>query len=230
MSDSDYIIDSNFSRVEALFGLPTNCPPEIAQRQRLIDVFYWGFDNKKHKGQILIDQTLVNDIIELFEFFLDEDFPICSAIVLGASQFRCKNGGWSDNLSMEANNTSAFNFREVGGNMNGGLSLHALGLALDINPSTNAAYGYGNAGNLEVYPRSKRVYPSDLPRDSDPGALWKNCPVVNFLQQKGWIWGGDWTLEDKGVVDMHHFEKVPEGYPAKWIDLLAPLIKKNWDH
>ena len=47
-------------------------------------------------------------------------------------------------------------------------SMHAYGLALDINPETNS---YGSCG------------------DMDP-------TIVELFQQHGWVWGGDWKIPD----------------------------------
>ncbi|MDD4981120.1 MAG: hypothetical protein PHC54_07700, partial [Candidatus Omnitrophica bacterium] len=122
----DPIIDSNMSLADAL---RKEAPPEFRARQRLIDVLYYSFDGKVHKGQLVIDARLVADIQEVFRVALANKFPIGSAIPISHDRF-FKNGRWNDdNLSMLANNTSAFNYRVVTGGKS--LSKHAYGFAID---------------------------------------------------------------------------------------------------
>jgi hypothetical protein len=128
------IIDSNMSLKQALDGLSQNCPLDIKNRQRLINVKYYSFDKKIHQGQFVIDRDLINDIEFAFHEALKQRFPIFSVIPVSHLSFR-RNGKWDDNLSMEANNTSCFNYREVTDSH--GLSLHAYGRAIDINPIQN---------------------------------------------------------------------------------------------
>ena len=45
------IIDSDMTYEQALEGLSANCPLYIKNRQILISVKYYSFDNKIHQGQ-----------------------------------------------------------------------------------------------------------------------------------------------------------------------------------
>lgn len=42
---------------------------------------------------------------------------------------------------------------------------------------------------------------------SKPGTLTKEHPLVKLMEQRGWTWGGNWTLEADEVIDYQHFEK-----------------------
>ena len=128
------IIDSRMSKKEAFDGLDMNCPSEIRRRQRIVKLKYYSFDSLIHQGQLVIDKDLVKDIKKIFKAALQEKFPINSVIPVSATKFR-QNGRWSDDLSMIADNTSAFNFREKTGG--GSLSNHAYGRAVDINTVQN---------------------------------------------------------------------------------------------
>jgi hypothetical protein len=138
---------------------------------------------------LVIDKDLAGDIEFAFEEALKEKFPIYSVIPISHNSFR-KNGRWDDNASMEANNTSCFNYRRITGGQN--LSLHALGRAIDINPVQNP---YIN-GNMS------------LPINSgyDPavdGTLTNDSVIVKSLISRGWEWGGNWT----SLKDYQHLEK-----------------------
>jgi peptidoglycan L-alanyl-D-glutamate endopeptidase CwlK len=128
------IIDSRMTDREAFEGLDTKCPKSIRKRQKVIKVKYYSADGKIHQGQLVIDKELVKDVKQVFEIALKERFPIYSVIPI--SDQRCRKAGrWDDELSMEANNTSAFNYREITGG--GRLSNHAYGRAIDINTFLN---------------------------------------------------------------------------------------------
>lgn len=181
------IVDSNISLNEAL---RKEAPPDFKAKQRLVDVLYYSFDGKIHKGQLVMDERLVGDIREVFRVALENKFPINSVIPISDDRF-FKNGKWNeDDLSMLANNTSGFNYRKVTGGKS--LSRHAYGFAIDINPVQNP------------YIKGSIVLPADAVYDvNKPGALTPDCPVVKTFIGLGWEWGGSW----KSLKDYQHFEK-----------------------
>jgi len=183
------IIDSNMTYEQAFNGLSPDCPPYIKERLRLITIKYYSFDNKIHQGQLVIDKDLVDDIQFAFEQALNAKFPIYSVIPISHISFR-RNGRWDDNLSMEANNTSCFNYRTITGSNN--LSKHALGRAIDINPVQNP-YIRGNT----VLPANSRY------NTNESGTLTNDNVIVITLISRGWVWGGNWTA----LKDYQHLEK-----------------------
>jgi hypothetical protein len=183
------IIDSDMAYEEAFEGLSIECPLYIKERLLLITVKYYSFDNKIHQGQLIIDMDLADDIESAFNEALKEKFPIHSVIPVSHISFR-KNGIWDDNLSMEANNTSGFNYRTITGGQT--LSMHARGRAIDINPVQNP-YILGSIS---------------LPANSsyDPeidGTLTHDNVIVRTLVSRGWTWGGNWITPK----DYQHLEK-----------------------
>lgn len=192
---TDPIIDSSMSTEEAFEGLDRRCPKELRERQKVVPVTYWGFDGKVHRGQLVVDKGLEKDVVEVFEVALKEKFPIRSVVPVSHVKFR-KNDKWDDDLSMAANNTSAFNYREVTGG--GSLSKHALGRAIDLNPLQNP------------YIKGKVTLPAVSKYDpAVPGTLTTDHPVTKAFLARGWEWGGSW----KSLKDYQHFEK--PAAPAK---------------
>jgi hypothetical protein len=185
------IIDSEMTEREAFEGLDPKCPDEIRKRQRLITVRYYSTDGQVHQGQLVLDAELVDDVKKVFALALDERFPIRSVIPISDRRFR-KDGRWDDELSMEANNTSSFNYREVTGG--GRLSNHAYGRAVDINTLFNP-YIKGST----VLPRGASYDPKVA------GTFTAESPVVREFLRLGWAWGGNWT----SPRDYQHFEKPP---------------------
>ena len=212
LKPSDVVIDSAMSLHQAFQGFSARCPDEVLAKQQLLRVFYFGADDKLHQGQLVIHDALVNDIAELFRMLRLERIPIGSVIPMSENKFN-KDGTWDDYLSMEANNSSAFNYRDTitADGKQEKLSLHALGLALDINPMWNPCYGSPVVHQVDRYAREAAAgYKTKLPPNGEysfenPGSFHNRHPVVLFLQSRGWQWGGEWG----NPKDLHHFVKVP---------------------
>lgn len=182
------IIHSNMTWRTAItkrIGLPV--PLHILNSQTLMFVIYYSTDFKIHKGQLLIDKRLTDDIRDVFETAFREKFPIHSVIPISHPRFQ-----WDDDKSMVANNTSAFNYRNVAGSRS--LSKHAYGFAIDINPLYNP------------YIKNKVTLPIGAKYiQHRPGTLTRKSSVVKTFLRLGWVWGGDW----KTLKDYQHFAKVP---------------------
>ena len=94
---------------------------------------------------------------------------------------------------MRANNTSAFNCREIDGRP-GVWSQHAFGGAVDINPLVNP------------WVRGGRVDPPEgapfVDRDASvAGLIVAGDAVTDAFADVGWGWGGDWA----NALDYQHF-------------------------
>jgi len=185
---SSPIIDSNMTFEEAI---RKGCPPEIEKRLRLVEVLYYSFDGKIHKGQLVVDRRLVRDVRKVFKIALKEKFPITSVIPISHEKF-FKDGKWNDDdQSMLANNTSAFNYRVVTGGAT--LSNHSYGFAIDINPVQNP------------YIKNDKVLPPGAVYNvNQPGTLTPDCRLLKTFLRLGWEWGGNWET----LKDYQHFQKV----------------------
>ena len=178
---------------ESVEGVSDECPGWILDNQVLIDVVYWGFDGELHQGWVVADARVVNDLLLVFSQMFLLEFPMESVIPI------CEFG-WDDDVSMECNNTSAFNYRCVPGTER--LSNHSYGLAIDINPVQNPYYAGG------------RVSPEGAFYDASvPGTLYDGHPVVILFKSLGWRWGGDWS-----EPDYQHFDKRLEEIGLSGVD------------
>lgn len=178
------IVDSKLKPEEAFRQNPDFfLQPEIFERQILLSVKYKSFDGKYHQGQIVIDKELETDVREFFDFLLKQNFPVNKAIPIADKKFN-----FNDSLSMAENNSSGFNPRNKTGKTEP--SNHAFGRAIDINPMQNP------------YIKGETIEPlGAVYNPEQPGTLTPE--IIDFLKQKGWIWGGDYQT----LKDYHHFEK-----------------------
>ncbi len=178
----EIIIDSQMTFEEAT--KETKAPKEVLDSMILLDIKYYSFDHKIHSGQILINKSVKRDIQEIFKRILDEKFPINKAIPI--SKYN-----WSDDASMEDNNTSAFNYRNIAGTNR--LSNHSFGRAIDINPQINP-----------VLHKDGTISPSNGKYEiSKTGTFSQNNFVVKEFLERGWRWGGNFSQ----YKDNHHFDK-----------------------
>ena len=187
------LVDSLMSEADVFDGLSPECPDDIRESQTIVEVCHVAFDGLVHRGQIVVHRDLAADIRAVFDVALRMRFPIASVIPMSHPRFR-KDGRWDDDLSMEANNTSGFNYRAVTGGSR--LSNHASGRAIDINPALNP------------YVKEALVLPPGARYDPGaPGTFTADHPVVREFLQRGWEWGGMWT----SLKDYQHFERpLPE--------------------
>jgi len=179
--EQGFVIDSDVAFEEAVAGI--SIPQSILENLRLVDVYYYGFDEKIHKGQLVVHKDVVLDVIEIFELIRESRFPIGKVVPI--SKY-----GWSDEKSMRDNNTSSFNYRFISGSRV--ISNHAAGLAIDINPALNPYIKNGNSLPENCIYDTTKV-----------GTISASSELVKEFKQRGWEWGGDW----KSLKDYQHFEK-----------------------
>jgi hypothetical protein len=164
------------------------CPvgPELLRR---VEVDYIGFDGQTHRGELVVHQDVVADVIAIFEQLRGQRYPIAKM------QTVAHYPGAEDELSMEDDNTSAFNCRLLPSGR--AWALHAYGRAIDVNPLLNPYVD--SRGTIE--PKTAAPY---LDRNrTDPGILHAGDPAVRAFTDRGWRWGGDW----RSPKDYQHFER-----------------------
>jgi hypothetical protein len=160
------------------------CPVSLDDL-RLVSLTYWGFDGRAHTGQLVVNVDAVTPIVTALHRLYDIRFPIRRMVPVDAY-------GASDERSMEADNTSAFNGRYVEGSTV--WSQHAYGRAIDVDPLENPEIKDGV------------VYPKNAGRFTDrslglPGMIGPGDAVVQAFAAVGWGWGGSWH----SLKDYQHF-------------------------
>jgi len=176
------IVHSDMTLEKSLKG--TKAPKEFLDSMILIDVEYYNFDEKLCKGQLVINKVIKQDIVEAFELIKKIKFPIEKVVPI-------VEYNWSDDRSMEDNNTSAFNYRFVANTTR--LSNHSWGRAIDFNPVQNPA----------VYNDGSKAPKNANYNIKAKGTLTEEHELVVFFKSRGWRWGGDWT----SLKDYQHFDK-----------------------
>jgi peptidoglycan LD-endopeptidase CwlK len=157
-----------------------------------VPVTHYGYDGVVHQAEIEVHKTVVDDINVFFDTALTLRFPIDKVVKSSDSRYE-----WDDTKLLEDNATSGFNFRTIAATDKP--SLHAQGLAIDVNTRTNPYIAFRD-GRTIVQPAGAIYDPNAK------GALTANHPLVRLMKKRGWTWGGDWT-QASGRIDYQHFEK-----------------------
>ena len=161
------------------------------QDLRYVKIRYVDFDGKAQNGELICNQKIAQDLVEIFSELYDRQYPLASVRLVD-------DFGGDDLASMEADNTSCFNFREVTSSGGGRhkLSLHAYGLAVDLNPLYNPYVKKG-----KILPQSAKPYANR--KHANPYRIDHEDLAYQLFTAHGFTWGGDW----KSLKDYQHFEK-----------------------
>ena len=162
------------------------CPVAPAGLRRL-RVSYWGFDRRAHTGAVIVNVRAVASLTRVFSRLYAARFPLRRMRPIDAYE-------GSDERSLAADNTAAFNCRYAVAPGPKRWSVHAYGLAVDVNPVENP-YVLGG----RVHPRAGRAY---LDRSRvRRGMAVRGGLLVDAFAAEGWAWGGRWS----GSPDYQHF-------------------------
>jgi hypothetical protein len=162
------------------------CPVGPDQLRR-VTVTYWGFDGQVHTGALVVHMDVTDAVVKVFASLFAQHFPIRSMDPIDKY-------GASDDASMAADNTSAFNCRMAVTTGPPSWSVHAYGQAIDVNP-VETPYLEGEP----VLPPAGRDY---LDRTNvRPGMAVAGGPLVEAFNAVGWQWGG----RPGGFTDYQHF-------------------------
>jgi hypothetical protein len=161
--------------------------PVVPSQLRLVQLAYWGFDGRPHSGALVVNASVVPAVEQIFGRLYARRFPIRSMEPVEAFH-------GSDDRSMAADNTSAFNCRYAVASGPKRWSVHAYGEAIDVDPLENP---YVLSGR--VYPPAGRPY-LDRARVR-PGMAVADGELVRAFAVSGWQWGGRWV----GSPDYQHF-------------------------
>jgi hypothetical protein len=159
--------------------------PVAARDLDWIRLTFWGFDARRHTGELLVNHRASAAMVSVFRTLYAERFPIEQMHVTTRAERDAAPTG-------DGNDTSAYNCRPAVGQTV--YSQHAYGLAIDVNPFQNPY----TKGSL-VLPELASAY---LDRGNvRPGMIEPGGPVVRAFARVGWEWGGSWQHSK----DYEHF-------------------------
>jgi len=160
------------------------CPVPLTDL-RLLRLSYRGFDGLVHQGMLIVNADATEAVLTAFRLLFTTRYPIYQMRPVEAF-------GGSDERSMLADNTSAFNCRGVPGST--AWSQHAYGRAVDLNPFQNP-----EVRGTQVDPPAARAW---INRSRTAAAVIHHGDAAwQAFAAVGWTWGGDWSYP----LDYMHF-------------------------
>jgi hypothetical protein len=159
---------------------------------RLLTVSHRGWDGRTHTGQLIVNARAAGPLSRAFRKLYRLHFPIRHMAVAdfyGPRKGRPKDGDV----------TASFECRQAvpspctGGKGTGTWSMHAYGLAVDVNPGENPYVGCGQSRDptLRTYRNRTRHLKGMV-----------TARAVAAFGSVGWGWGGSWAGNTK---DYMHF-------------------------
>lgn len=156
------------------------CPVTV-EELRYLTLAHHGFDGKIHTGEMIVNADFAEDVVEVFRRIFEAEFPIEQMRVTRLDEV-------DDHPTGDFNETGSFVCRPAVGS--GNWSMHAFGLAIDLNPFHNPYW----KDDL-VIPELASAYTDR--DDVRPGMILPGDLAVEAFADIGWSWGGDWnTLKD----------------------------------
>jgi D-alanyl-D-alanine carboxypeptidase len=183
------------------------------ERLSLVKFSYFGFDGSVHDdGEIMVMDAAAENVLRIFNKLREIRFPIAKARLIN-------HYDGSDDASIADDNTSAFNSRNVAGTNS--LSLHAYGLAIDLNPLENP-YVQHVGGNVTFSPPAGAAYANRFKGQPEKQhRLGFAEAVIDVFAKEGFsIWGGYW----KSSIDYQHFQ-VSRGLAEELARLTPPQAR-----
>lgn len=166
--------------------------PEISYEDMMyVHLLHYNFDEEVTEGELICNKSIAQDIVDIFYELYLARYQIEKVKLIDEY-------GGDDELSMQDNNTSCFNYRVVSGSSH--LSKHAYGLAIDINPFYNPYVTYGSDGSANYAPEGSGAYADRTA--PFPYKIDENDLCYKLFTQHGFTWGGNWN----NVKDYQHFE------------------------
>jgi hypothetical protein len=165
------------------------CPVPLSGL-RVLTVTHRGFDGRSHRGQLIVNRSAARPLAGVFGRLYELRFPVRH---MRLDDFYGPKRGRPGDV------TAAFECRQAvpspctGGTGTGTWSMHAYGLAVDINPRENPYVGCGQSRDPTAQSYRDRS-------NRRPGMIGGR--TVRAFAAVGWGWGGAWTGDTK---DYMHF-------------------------
>ena len=158
---------------------------------RYLSLLHYDFSGRVVRGEMICHKSIAADLLQIFQALYEAQYPIERIRLIDDYDA-------DDDRSMQANNTSCFNYRQVAGSRK--LSKHSQGMAVDINPLYNPCVRTMK-GRTTILPKQGQQYANrtkNFPHKIDRSDLCYRLFIAH-----GFRWGGAWRT----VKDYQHFER-----------------------
>lgn len=187
---AEEIPDGVFARMKGK-SYKTYCTVKRSEL-RYVRVLHYNVKGEIKVGELVCNRSVAADLVDIFRALYHARYPIERMVLVD-------DYGADDERTMNANNTSCFNFRYVAGTKKP--SNHSWGRAIDINPLYNPCVRRRRNGTADVSPSGGRQY-ADRSKEFAYKIDKHDLCYKEFVKH-GFRWGGSWH----SLKDYQHFEK-----------------------
>lgn len=181
------ISDELFQRMQGK-SWKKDCPLKRSEL-RYLRLLHRNAEGRTQLGEMVVNAQIADKVVRIFRKLYEAGYRIERMVLVD-------DYDGDDERSMEANNTSSFNYRTVPGRTT--LSKHARGLAIDLNTRYNPY-----VTKQGVSPKNGRDYAFNRNRRTDiPYKIDQQDLACKLFKAEGFTWGGDW----RSSKDYQHFE------------------------
>lgn len=188
---------------------------------------YYDFDGQVQQGEMIVHRDLADEVLLIFQELYNKKYPIQRMELVDNFTNKSNRREADDWTSIQANNTSAFNYRKANNGQTDldTLSLHAYGKCIDINPLVNPyiVNYWANEDHSGAY-TTHRIEDGDNGTNSSPNyndkfidregmkewdetqkkaRIWYDTDILAIFQKYGW----DWLDRTGNDTDSQHFQK-----------------------
>ncbi len=162
------------------------------EQLRYVHIWHYDFSGTPQEGELICNEYIARDLVEIFYELYRNEYQLGKVLLID------EYDGDAD-AAREDNNSFCFYFPQD--TEDSGLSKHAAGLALDINPLYNPRIAYEADGSRIITPASAADYAdrtAGFPYKIDEDDL-----CCKLFVRHGFTWGGN---RNNGK-DYQHFQK-----------------------
>ena len=162
---------------------------------RYLKMLHVNFEDQTQVGEMIVNASIAEDTLEIFRQLYLGKYQIERMVLI--DEYWAGNPTETDSKSIDANNTSCFNYRTTAGS--GELSPHGYGLAIDINPIQNPFI----SSDGRIYHADSDPYRNRETDDPHVIHASEDDLCYSLFTSHGFKWGGD----QSAPIDYQHFEK-----------------------
>lgn len=171
------------------------------QSLHYLKMIYHDYEGNVRVGEMIVNCSISSKVLAIFKKLYNDNVEINSMNLV--DNYWTGSAEATDESSMEANNSSAFNYRlKTSGSS---VSKHGEGLAIDINPLENPYHESSTiaptTADSEFYEETERNNSANthVIKKSGDG---DGAKIYRAFTSAGFTWGGNWN----SLKDYMHFE------------------------
>ena len=168
---------------------------------RYVRTLYTDFSGNTCMGEIIVNKSIAKKVSAIFHKLYKNKYQIRRMKLIDdyfPKKYKSRQAAAlkADENSMNADNTSAFNYRKVAGSSM--ISIHSYGKCIDVNPFENP--WVSKSGKVASNQKRSAKYANRSKKRAH--MIYKNSYITKLFRKYGFLWGGTLFSDP----DYQHFQ------------------------